>query len=91
MSCTTHYRYRFAVIIFYAPFIIQTDPVQNTLHELCHIPIDILSSWMLERIDQLVPVADQPILNKILHDELEERTESVTQDLSSKIAIKWRK
>lgn len=91
MSCSTQYRYRLAVITFYPPFITQSNPVQNTLHELCHIPIDIMAGWIEERIDQLVPVADQPLLNKTLQAELLERVESATQDLSSRIAAEWGK
>lgn len=89
-SCETSYPYRWASIVFCPTFITQSDPVQDALHELCHIPVDILANWIERQIKILIPDEDSHLRKNLLC-ELEERTEMVTEDISARIAQEWRK
>lgn len=84
-ACHVEYPYRWARLTFYPCFLKQDNPELDGLHELVHIPVAVLSTWMKERIKTLVKEEDAPIFRKTLLDELTERTEAATQDLTSRI------
>lgn len=84
-ACYVEYPYRWARLTFYPCFLKQDNLSLDGLHELVHIPVAVLSMWMKERIRTMVKEEDAPIFRKVLLDELTERTEAATQDLTSRI------
>jgi len=80
----THYDYRWARITVYASWLEQADAAkqESLIHELLHISLAVLSDYARDTIKLLIPEDEAPKFRQQTVEQLRERCESVTQDLT---------
>ena len=81
----TYYPYRWARITFYPCFLKQNDTGRDALHELIHIPLNMIAGWSRATIETLTKEDDDSTLREVLLAALKERVEAATEDLASRI------
>lgn len=81
---TAHYDYRWARMNVYASWLDQTEELKRELliHELMHLYIAPLSDYARDTLKLLCPKEDAAKFNASLIEQVRERCESVTQDLT---------
>jgi hypothetical protein len=79
-----HYDYRWASIRVYPPWLAEPPDVQtdNLIHELYHVILCPLADWARDTLMKLVPKNEAEKFNAFLEQEVDQRVESVVQDLT---------
>lgn len=81
---TAHYDYRWARLNVYASWLEQTEEFkrESLIHELMHLFIAPLSDYARDVVKLLVPANEAEKFNRSVIEQVRERCESVTQDLT---------
>ena len=81
---TAHYDYRWARMNVYASWLDQTDDLKRELlvHELMHLYIAPLSDYTRDILKLLIPESEAEKFSKSTREQVRERCEAVTQDLT---------
>jgi hypothetical protein len=81
---TAHYDYRWARMNVYASWLDQTEEFkrEGLVHELMHLFVAPLSDYARDMLRLLVPESEAQKFNNATLKQIEERCESVTQDLT---------
>lgn len=84
---TAHYDYRWARMNVYASWLDQTEELKRELliHELMHLYVAPLSDYARDILKLLCPKEDAAKFNASLIEQVRERCESVTQDLTQMV------
>jgi hypothetical protein len=79
-----HYDYRWACLNIYASWLEQTEEFKHEalVHELIHLFVAPLSDYAHDMVKLLVPADEAEKFNKATVEQVRERCESVTQDLT---------
>jgi hypothetical protein len=81
---TAYYDYRWARVNVYASWLDQTEDFKREalIHELMHLFVAPLADYAREIVKLLIPANEAEKFNKATREQIRERGESVTQDLT---------
>lgn len=87
MDCQISYAYRRITIRIYSAFLDEAPQKRQQffIHELLHGFVGVMAEFVESAIDRLVPDNDAPKFRETLRAELDQRHESVVQDLAYRI------